>query len=437
MTARQVQSLFGQKLSIRNIAVNAAEEIEIKTSKLSDIESGWEGYGLRALHRHKTRGEVHAFLKIFKQDVPARHERSEFLVRLGLAKHHEWAFQGVPYGWLNKQRVNGVEIVGHLTKFIGLQYGQPARDFRRIREEGQWDTVSADDRRAYAAQLASAVSALERLNFVHGDLSPGNIMIGPGPNGRTVCCLVDFDAFYHPSQPLIPRQFEGMGIRPLGNPEYRYPELILRSAADPDEKDEAIFVETDKFALAVLICELTVWNSQLADRLGRPQLLDEKIILSRRLSDIPDDVKNQFSRGFSLLEKALNAGDVDSMPTATDWLNVLGIPSLVPLPFRSPPQVIFYRKKGTTRKFHRHAVLSKKTSDHFGAVHPELACITFNRDDANHLVLTINTPLPAAVRRAGSQRILTTDAKSSLAILPGDLLRIAEWEISFEESPTQ
>src|ERR1044072_2732307 len=125
-TGQQVQSLYGQRLSIRNISSGSVETIEIQAKNVFMARRGAEGYGLRAIHNHAKLGGVHAFLKVFQKDIPERHKRSEFLVNLGLAKRHEWVFQGVPYAWFNKQKVNNIDVVGHLTKFIGLQYGRPA-----------------------------------------------------------------------------------------------------------------------------------------------------------------------------------------------------------------------------------------------------------------------------------------------------------------------
>ena len=207
-TGQAPENLYGQKFSIKNIASNAVEDINIQPKKIFLARRGAEGYGLRAFHAHQKQGNLHAFLKVFAKDIPQRHQRSEFLVKLGLARHHEWIFQGVPYAWFNRLKVNGIDIVGHLTKFIGLQYGQPAEDFGVLKEEGLWDAYTPVERRSFAAHLASAIFALERLNVIHGDLSGGNIMIGPGPGGRQICCLCDFDGFFHPSQPMLPRKFE-------------------------------------------------------------------------------------------------------------------------------------------------------------------------------------------------------------------------------------
>jgi serine/threonine protein kinase len=436
-TGQQVQKLYGQKINIRNIATNANDTINIQNKNVFPARRGIEGYGLRALHRHKQRGDVDAFLKVFQKDIPQRHQRSEFLVKLGLAKHHEWIFQGVPYACFNRQQVNSVEIVGHLTKFIGLQYGRPAEDLVVLKDEGQFDAYTQDERRAFAAHLASAVCALERVQLVHGDLSGGNVMIGPGPGGRNICCLCDFDGFFHPSQPMLPRKFEGDLTRPLGSLGYQYPELMRRMAADKDDSNETITVETDRFALAVLICEMMIWNIKLSKTLGRPQLLDEGIIKSRRLSDIPDNIKSTFSAGFALLEKALQAGSCEYMPAPDDWLNCLGIQSVLPTPFKSAPQVLFFKRKSNGRKLYRQAVLNQRPTGNFDVIDPELGNIVFNRDNSNHVILAIGSGLPCALRRSGRQERLTKDARVALPILPGDLLRIGDWEIVFEESSQQ
>jgi hypothetical protein len=64
----------------------------------------------------------------------------------------------------------------------------------------------------------------------------------------------------------------------------------------------------------------------------------------------------------------------------------------------------------------------------------QLAAIAFHRDDSNQVTLKIGLPVPGALRRAGNQQTLSNEAKSALAVMPGDLLHIGDWEIVFEES---
>jgi serine/threonine protein kinase len=304
-----------------------------------------------------------------------------------------------------------------------------------VREDGQWDAVSREDRRAFAAHLASAVSGLEQVRLVHGDLSPGNVMIGPGPNERHACCICDFDGFYHPYQPAaVPRVFERVPSRPLGNPEYRYPALAERIAKDKKGVDQSVFVETDRFALGVLICEMMVWNSTVAKRLGRGQLLDAAIIMSRKLEKhVPDDIINEFPKGFSLLDKALKAGSCGDMPEPVAWLSSLGIESSLPISFTGTPHILFYRASGATRKLQGEAFLKTKPgAGHFGAISPELAFVGFELDANNGVTLNVGLHVPTALRRNGRQETVRQESKSALSVLPGDVVRIGEWEITFE-----
>jgi serine/threonine protein kinase len=431
-TAKDLQGLYGQNFSITNSTTRSAETVEIQRKEIFPARAGLEGYGIRALHRHATRGNVHTFLKIFQKDVPQRHGRSQFLVKMGLAKHHEWIFQGVPYAWLNRRKVNGIEIVGHLTKFIGLQYGAPAEDLMVLKDDGKWHSYSNAERRSLAIHLALAICGLEKLSLVHGDLSPGNVMIGPGPNETDVCCLCDFDGFQHPSVSRLPRKIDGIPTRPLGSEGYQYPELVERIGADKNNDDETIIVETDRFALGVLICEMMVWSPSVMRALGRAELLDKRIILSRRLSGIPEEVGAMFPKGFALLESALRAGSCSSMPTPEDWLNCLG--QALVARFQSAPMILFYRGQGPEKELHRRAVLSSKPSGSFGMVHSDLADIAFNRDSQNQVTLSINGGVPGALKRCGQQRGLTTHDRASLKMAPGDVLHIGGWEIEFMDS---
>src|SRR5262249_12609584 len=118
----KLNSLYGQSFHIIHNGEN--HEFEIQPKSVFSAKGGLEAYGLRVLHRHPARGDIQAFLKIFRKDIPQRRERTAFLVNSGLAKNL-WVFEGVPYLYLNRFRVNNVEIAGHVTHFIGLQFGAP------------------------------------------------------------------------------------------------------------------------------------------------------------------------------------------------------------------------------------------------------------------------------------------------------------------------
>ena len=183
-------------------------------------------------------------------------------------------------------------------------------------------------------------------------------------------------------------------------------------------------METDRFALAVTICEMMVWNSDLEKKLGRPQLLNEDIVLSGKISDIPDHVKSSFSQGFALLEKALRAGKCDDMPTPDDWLTCLGVRSVVPSPFKTTPQVLFFRRKGNGRKLHKQAVLNTNPTGSFGVVDKELNDIAFSRNstesrcalDRSGVAMRVAARRPAGNSRKGGQGVTADSAGRSAAV---------------------
>jgi hypothetical protein len=431
VSARELSKLYGQAITIRNLGTGQQETIEIAARKAFVMRSGAEAYGFRADHHHTSLGRIAAFFKIFKLDVPQRRERSEFLISLGLAKLHPWLFQGVPYGWFPRTRIAGVEVIGHLTKFVGLQFGTPAEDLSVLMGDADWGETDEGLKRAYVAQLAAAIAALERCRIVHGDLSRGNVMIGPGPDGRTVCCLCDFDGFSHPAVPLLPRMLGTEGVRPLGSDGYQYPDLVERIAADPAGAESDLAVETDRFALAVLACEIMTWSDALKERLGRGQLLNTDIVRSRSLAGVPDAAGNLFPAGFALLERALTAGSVEAMPAPADWLEALGVPVASEAAFAGPLRVEFLRKERHWRRI-AIAELGDQRAGDFAAVDAALAAVSFERDRRDRLRLAVRSAAPLALSRDGRSEPVPRRERRRFEVQPGDVVEFEGWRLAFE-----
>ena len=430
VSARELSGLYGQSIAVQNIGTGKRETIEIAPRKLFLMRSGAEAYGFRADHHHTSLGRIAAFFKIFKLDVPERRERSEFLISLGLAKLHPWLFQGAPYGWFPRTRIAGVEVIGHLTKFVGLQFGAPAEDLSVLMSDTDWGATDFDLRRAYVAHLASAVAALERSRIVHGDLSRGNVMIGPGPDGRPVCCLCDFDGFSHPAVPPLPRLIGADGVRPLGSEGYQYPDLVERIDADAAGTDEAVIVETDRFALAVLACEMMVWSDKLKEALGRGQLLTGEIVRSRSLAALPALASNPFPGGFALLERALTAGAAEAMPGPGEWLSALGLAGPPARRFALPPRIEVLCRDTHWQRFGIAELGALREGD-FGAVHSELAPIRFKRSDSAGLRLDIRCRAPVALQRDGRREAIAPAER--IRIQPGDVIHYDRWQLVFDD----
>lgn len=432
ISALHTNRLYGQSFDVYNAATRTSEIVEIKPKAVYRARMGLEAYGMRCVHKHSQKGDIETFLKIFKLDVGERSDRTRFLRDLGLVSKHAWVFQAVPYAWLDRKSVNDVEIIGHMTKFVGLEYGGPAEDFATLKE-GAWDVCDERRRRVFAAHLASAVAALERMSLTHCDLSHGNIMIGPGPDGAEVCCLCDFDGFAADGvTPLPRRDASGAPVRPLGTTGYQYPELLDRISRDASDSDPSILVETDRFALGAIICEMMVWDTDVSAQLNRMELLSDEIIRRRRIDLLPDAIVKRFPKGFALLQTALKAGSPDAMPSPQEWLQLLGVPDVAPPPL-TRPFVQIYRRTAYARPFSE-ALLRVRTAGDFSSLHPELAMISYQRTPGAHLTLSLAGPLPAHLKRGGRLHPLSGAGRQNLTLCAGDAIRIGDWELRFEEA---
>ena len=325
---------------------------------------GEEAYGMLVDCDHPT-GLIPSFLKILKIDAPGRLERNQFLMRLGLAGEH-WMFQGFPYGSLSMVQIGGVAVLGHVSRQVRGPSGDVAPSLKQLIET-DW-SFDLERRRRLAGQLCCTVHVLEGLELVHGDLSLGNVLVGWDweSGGGEVAVLCDYDGFYHPSQPLLPLEHQGKPVRRCGSPGFFYPELLeqIRKHA-PD-----VAVRTDRMALGALVCQLMVWQSGTAEQLGRYELLDDSDIESRNLSRLPPSLWEAWPQGYDLLEEALKATSIESMPSPRRWLAELGGPPLL-------PPLLLIRNRGYTDW--QQLVRMGSPTGTLGAIDPELQAVSFER----------------------------------------------------------
>ena len=322
----EIHRLMGETFAMPSEVLQSVLRFRIETASEGTPKGprrGEEAYGMLADCDHPA-GLIPSFLKIFKVAAPSRLERIRFLIRLALFERH-WMFQGMPYCSLNMREVAGVKILGHLSRQVLGRRGEIAPSLRCLIESG-W-RCGIDIRRRLAGQLCCAVYVLESMNLVHGDLSLGNVLIGRDASGLEVAVLCDFDGFYHPSQPLLPLEYEGKPVRRCGSDGFFYPELLEQIS----ERDPDVCVRTDRLALGALICQIMVWGSETAEKLGRYELLGNSDISSRSLSGLPPDILEGWPQGFGLLEEGLKATSLDAIPSPRRWLEELGGPP-IPLP---------------------------------------------------------------------------------------------------------
>lgn len=424
ITASDLKVLYGQTFNLKNLQ-GEESRFHIPHPGNGWPRSGLEAYGLLVECQHPSRGSVPSFLKIFRLDLPNRSVRTAHLIHLGLAKHHPWLFQGMPYVAMKHFRINGLSVVGHIAQQIRGLNGTAAEDFARLRSLQGWK-ATPEERTRVAGHLCCAVAALEQLSLVHGDLSSRNVMIGAAQDGEIAAILCDFDGFYHPSQPLLPREHNNIPCRPMGALGYQYPHLLAElanGASDP-------FVRTDRFALAVLVCELMVWDNTVACELDREELLSDEIIRKRDLALLPAQVRWKWKDGFDLLQDALNARDIAEFPSPETWLHLL-----LGKPFVGRPQIKIYRRKGR-RELLREVRLGSAQGD-LSPAHRTLSDVKFYVSPTTsgfecRLEFVWNAPV--FLRRRGGRPQDVGKGPTSLTVQPGDIVNSNQWEFEIIDS---
>jgi hypothetical protein len=389
---------------------------------------GTEAFGLKVeLEAKRSHGveSIPAFLKIFKAEVSEREHRTRLLIESELAKYSDY-FGGMPFGWLGRANIKGVDLVAHFTRTIPGPFDGGPEDFERLRSNGRWSRFSRETREIFAGELAVAVAGLERAGITHGDISPGNVLVGHSRSGSDVCILCDYDGYYHPDVPRLPRSIGKLPCRPLGSPGYQYPDLIDEIKRD-NRNDADIWVQTDRFALGVAICEMMVWSAEIETLLedeGRGQLLPDSVIASRDVSRLPAQVIDIFPRGFLLLDKALKASGPASMPSPEDWLRVLGLDDAT-IAYDGRPAITIYRRRGNSRVKEGMFRLSAREGD-FGKASQDLASMRYGFVDKK---LELHFSPGKTIKRRRDTRLADmTPELGGLAANPGDIYYVDEWE---------
>ena len=431
VTAGKLKQVYGYTLMAKS-RDGADAIIRVPQQPPGWPRGGAEAYGLKTdleVKKPNATENISAFLKIFRTEVRQRGQRTRLLIDMGLARRSEY-FYGIPFGWLGRVKINGLDVIAHFTRMIPGPYNGGPEDFGRLRSDGRWKGFPRDRRYEFAGELAVAVAGLERAGIVHGDISPGNILIGHSKSGTDICILCDYDGYHHAQVARLPRKDGKMPCRPLGSPGYQYPDLLNAIAADT-QNDADIWVQSDRFALGVAICEMVVWSDEVDAILrkeGRGQLLPDDIIMKRDLSRLPKRLIDTFPDGFLLLDRALHATGPAAMPSPEDWLRVLGFDE--EKEFQGRPVISVYRTRGNSRAKYGTARLLAAKGD-LSKVAPQLADLAFQITDAK---LEFRFPSGPMVKRRRNGRL--ADVTSGIRFVvanPGDTYYVGEWELEIAD----
>jgi len=176
-------------------------------------------------------------IKVFWDPDESRLARSRALVHRALARPESSldVLGGAPFAILDS--LGGSSRFAVIMKNIeGVSWKDLRRDaeFAGVYPPPDWPSFRT--RWLWAYGLVTAVAKMETLNFIHADLSDGNLVGLHTGNRAGELALVDFDAYFNPDYPS----------NYLGTSGFVAPEIWSQSA---------IGVGSDRLAMAILIQE--------------------------------------------------------------------------------------------------------------------------------------------------------------------------------------
>jgi serine/threonine protein kinase len=284
--------------------------------------------------------EIVAYFKSFKRPSQQRYDRTQLLVELNLAAAAP-ILMAAPNRWVDTRPEGRPKTKEIDFDFCGsLMPAVPGQTWNEIKKAicDRKISLSREFKLRCIHDLVHGLSILEKQNIVHGDLSPGNVIINPnaGPD-EPALYLIDFDAFvyqYSSGKKSLLSQKEG---GTFGTDGYCPPELELKDDQDPTKHPFS-----DRFGRDMLIIELLAFGSA-TDHEKPPREWNHAKLQKRLQATIK---QYETSANVSRLVERLMADDIfccseDARPTSEAIASQLGLDELeldnwIPLPVAEP-----------------------------------------------------------------------------------------------------
>lgn len=276
----------------------------------ADFEAGSEGIVQLA---ENTSTNIKYRIKSFWEPDESRFERSWVLAHQGLAdtqKTYADVLGGAP--------VDILYSLGEHTPFAVVMKNIDGQSWKNLRDEAEkaananeyplptWPALKI--RASWAYGLVTSVKMMESVNFIHGDLSPGNVMVKTSGSYAGDIALVDFDSFIHPAWPTLHRNTKG-------SEGYASPELWNNRGAKAG---------SDRIGMAILIQEfLLTGEVGLTFEETFQWAYHQEDELSTRTAEAHPKLKEKWPDVAELVEQTLRAATVEARPNPDIWRNAL------------------------------------------------------------------------------------------------------------------
>ena len=343
-------------------------------------------------------------IKCFWEPTDDRLRRSQILVKRQLsngAKTMADALGGAPLQLLGR--------LGPETPFAVVMKSVRGVSWDRLRERAEADTrypprdwPPMQVRATWAYGLATAVKAMEARQFVHADLSPGNVVVTPEGGTAGDMALVDFDGFID-----------------IANGELHPPVRGSNGYASAEMwNDRTGTIGSDRVGMAILIQEfLTIGDATITkDEAFRWAYQQETEIVTRTAEPHPLLAK-KYPELAELLVATLRARDPGRRADPDEWRRILmavvdGRPLNPPLadiviephPMKDP---------ATRLTFSASDVALDLSQTNFGIR------ATIERLPAGNLRVVVHDGAELRVQKAGSSHWDTYAAQQSVGVVPG------------------
>jgi serine/threonine protein kinase len=244
-------------------------------------------------------------IKVFWQPDSVRMARSRALVNRALATPRDSldVLGGAPFDILDS--------LGGSSRFAVIMKNVDGVSWKDLRRDAEFAGVYPPDdwpsfrtRWLWAYGLASAVTRMEALNFIHADLSDGNIVAVHSGDRAGELALVDFDAYFNSEYPS----------NYLGTSGFVAPEIWTEGS---------IGVGSDRLAMAILIQEfLLVGDPELSATDAFQVRYTQEQICALECAAHPL-IRLKYPAIADLFDKTLKAPSRDQRPTPMEWRDAL------------------------------------------------------------------------------------------------------------------